>query len=67
MPVGHQQRQGEAVQQPLGGAFPVALVLSHLDQLACKGQVVRIEPERTAHALADRQHARGDVGAAALE
>ena len=38
MRVRHQQRQTKIVQQPLGGAFPVALVVAHLQQFAREGQ-----------------------------
>jgi hypothetical protein len=49
--VGHQQRQAEAAQQPLGGALPLALVLAHLDQLARERQcrLRRSTAPRTAH------------------
>ena len=32
--VGHQKRQAKIAQQPLGGAFPIAFVFTHLDQFA---------------------------------
>ena len=52
--VGHQQRQAEIAQQPLGRAFPVALVVAHLDQLAGEGHVVLAQVERRAQRGADR-------------
>jgi hypothetical protein len=36
MPIRNQQRQAEAVEQPLDGAFPVALVLADLQQFTGK-------------------------------
>ena len=40
VPVGHQHRKREAVQQPLCGAFPVGLTVPHRDQLASERQRV---------------------------
>jgi hypothetical protein len=53
--IGHQQRQGEIVQQPLDGAFPVALVFEHADQLAGKGQAVFGQVQGLAELFANGQ------------
>ena len=47
--IGHEQRQAEAVQQPLDRALPVALVLAHLDQLARERQRLLGEAAAPAH------------------
>ncbi|HER34356.1 MAG TPA: hypothetical protein ENO19_02670, partial [Halothiobacillaceae bacterium] len=61
--LGDQQREAEIVQQALGGAFPVALVLVDLDQFAGERQVVLGQVESGAEAFAHRQHPRGNVRA----
>src|SRR5690606_25499788 len=54
--VRHEQRQTEIVQQALDRAFPVALVVAHLEQLAGERQRVGGQPERLAEPLAKREH-----------
>ncbi|MNE19862.1 hypothetical protein D3C80_1129590 [compost metagenome] len=61
--VGHQQRQAEVVQQAFGHALPVARVFVHLDQLASERQLLLVQLQRCAQALADFQAARRDVRA----
>src|SRR5690606_15476687 len=59
--VRHEQRQTELVQQALDRAFPVALVVAHLEQLARERQRVVGEPELGAEPLAKREHRGRDV------
>jgi hypothetical protein len=65
--VGHQQRQAEVAQQPLGGAFPVALVVAHLQQLAGKGHGVFGQRQRPTQCAAHRHLFGRDVAAPRLE
>ena len=51
VPVGNQQRQGEAVQQPLRGAFPVGLLLADRDQLTGERQRLLGQPQLAAEPL----------------
>ena len=45
VPVGNQQREGKAVQHPLGGALPFGGFRPDLDQLAREGELVGIDVE----------------------
>jgi hypothetical protein len=36
MTVAHQQGEAEPTQQPFDDSFPLALLLAHLQELACK-------------------------------
>ena len=56
MRIGHQQRQAKVVQQALHRAFPVALAVSHLNQLAGKGHGVFTQGQRAA-----QRRAHGDL------
>ena len=46
--VGHQKAQRKSVQQPLGSALPIALIVTHLDQLAGIGHVGFAQAQRLA-------------------
>ena len=59
----HQQRQTEIVQHALDGALPVALFITHLDQLTGKGQRLHWQPGALAQPLTQCQHGGRDVGA----
>jgi hypothetical protein len=65
--VRHQQREAEAAQQPLGGAFPLPLVLAHLDQLAGEGQFVLADRQRRTQPVADADLGGVDVAPAPLK
>ena len=65
--IGHQQRQAEAAQQAFGGAFPIALVVAHLDQLARERHVVFVQIQGRAQRGADLNLLIIDVAAAALQ
>ncbi len=65
--LGHQQRQAKAAQQALGSAFPIALVVAHLHELARKGQFVRVDRQRRAQRLADANLGGVDVALAPLQ
>ena len=67
MRIGHQQRQAEAAQQPFGSAFPVALLVAHLDQLAGEGHVVHVQAQRRTHRSTNLDLLIVDVAAATLE
>jgi hypothetical protein len=62
--VRHQQRQREAVQQALGRAFPGALLLAYLDQLAGEWQLVGTKLESAITLKLEDQlfHLRRDLG-----
>src|SRR2546423_950190 len=61
--VRHQQRQTEAVQDPLCRALPLPMRLGDLDQLACERQVLRRTPKLTAELSPQLQRTVGDVRA----
>jgi hypothetical protein len=65
--VRHQQREAEAAQQPLGGAFPLPLVVAHLDQLAGEGQFVLADRQRRTQPVADADLGGVDVAPAPLK
>ena len=61
--VRHQQGKAEAVQQTLGGAFPVAFVFAYLDQFAGKRQRLFIQNQCLAQPVTDGEHLGGNVRA----
>ena len=65
--VGHQHRKAKVVQQALDGALPVALFISHLQQLACKGHGFFSEPQGAANRGAHGDLLRRNIAAAAFE
>src|SRR5690606_12469003 len=65
--VGHQQRKAESVQQPLGGAFPVALLVAQLEELARERQVFLVDAEGRAQRFANTYLRRVDVAPAPLQ
>src|SRR5574343_270609 len=67
MRIRHQQRQSEAAQQALGGAFPIALIVAHLDQLTGERHVIHIQPQCRTHYSADLDLLVIDVAAPSLE
>jgi len=67
MRIGHQQCQAEAAQQAFGGAFPVAFIVAHLDQLTGEGQGINIQAQRRAHCRTNLDLLVIDVATAPLE
>ena len=65
--VRNQQREAEATQQPLGGAFPIALVVTHLDELARERQFVLTDSQGRTQRIADADLGGVDVALAPLE
>ena len=64
VPVGNEDGQREAVQQPLGRALPVGLLLADRDQLAGERQRLLGQPQLAAEPGPQVQIARGDVALA---
>ena len=65
--VGDEQREAEAAEQPFRRSLPVALLLTHLDELARERHARFVEVEGPAERGSQGDLARRDVAAAGLE
>ncbi|KFB71133.1 MAG: hypothetical protein AW09_003747 [Candidatus Accumulibacter phosphatis] len=65
--IGHQQRQAEVAQQSLGGTFPVAFVVAHLQQFAGKGHRLFGQREGLAQGAAHQDMFGRNVAAPGFE